>query len=218
MDGVHDLGGMHGFGPVDTADDGPFHDDWEVHFHALTRVLGVHGLYTADENRYVRERTHPAAFLRADYYEQRLLPLERLLVERGVLDDGEVDARMAAGTDRLPVRSDPELAARVREAIATDSSFEREPKPPRFDPGDDVVVRNVHHDGHTRCPRYVRRAHGVVEAFHGTQRFPDAVTDGVDVGEPLYSVRFAASELWGDGHPDGDEVVLQLWEPYLRDP
>lgn len=217
MNGVHDMGGMHGAGPVDTDDTDPFHHEWEERFHALTRVVGVHDLYTADENRYMRERLAPAEYLRAGYYEQRLLPMERILIDRGILSAGDVDARMADGAS-IPERTDPELAERVRENLATNSSFERDPEPPQFELGDEVVVKNMHPEGHTRCPQYIRRAQGVVDEFHGTQRFPDASAEGNDVGDPLYSVRFTAREVWGDEHSESDALVLQLWESYLRAP
>lgn len=215
MNGVQDMGGMHGFGPVDPEDDDPFHHEWEEAFHAMSRVVGVHDLYTADENRYMRERMDPGEYLRAGYYEQRLLPMEWLLVERGILSEGAVEERIEGG-EPVPERSDPELVERVRSSLASNSSFERPPRTPQFEPGDEVVVRNFHPEGHTRCPRYVRRARGVVEEYHGTQRLPDASAEGEDVGDPLYSVRFSAREVWGEDHRDSDALVLQLWERYLR--
>lgn len=216
MNGVQDMGGMHGFGAVATDDDSPFHHEWEVQFHATTRVLGVHGIYTGDENRHMRERQAPAEYLRAGYYEQRLLPTEWLLIEAGILEEGAVDARIEAD-DEVPVRTDPDLVERAREAIASNSSFECGSADPSFDVGDDVVVRNFHPDGHTRCPRYVRRAQGVIEDYHGCQRYPDESVDGETVGEPLYSVRFSAREVWGEQRSETDTLVLQLWEPYLRE-
>lgn len=240
MNGVHDMGGMHGFGPVATDDDGPFHHDWEVTFHALQRVLGSHGLYTGDEHRALRERMAPAEYLRAGYYEQRLLPIEWLLIEAGVLEEGAVDARIAAtdadgdgvetgtsGAGELDAdesetrrsgqeRTDADLVDQVRASIARNSSFECGSQDPAFEPGDEIVVRNIHPDGHTRCPRYVRRAQGVIEDYHGTQRYPDESVDGEPVGAPLYSVRFTAREVWGNDREETDTLVLQLWEPYLR--
>lgn len=215
MNSIHDMGGMHGFGSVATDDDGPFHHEWEETFHGVTRVLGVHGIYTGDENRHMRERLAPAECLRAGYYERRLLPAEWILIEAGILEEGDVDARMEATTE-VPERTDPELVDRAREAISTNSNFHCGDAEPAFDPGDDVVVRNIHPDGHTRCPRYVRRARGVIDTYHGSQRFPDESIDGEPVGEPLYSVRFDAREIWGEDHSDRDSLVLQLWEPYLR--
>lgn len=215
MNGVHDMGGMHGFGPVATDDDEPFHHEWEELFHATTRVLGVHGIYTGDQNRYMRERMDPAEYLRAGYYEQRLLPTEWLLVEAGILEAGAVDEWIESG-EEVSERTDPELAERARENIASNSSFECGSHEPSFDVGEEVVVRNVHPEGHTRCPRYVRRARGVIETYHGSQRFPDESIEGEEVGAPLYSVRFTAGEVWGEDHDDSDTLVLQLWEPYLR--
>lgn len=215
MNSIHDMGGMHGFGSVATDDDEPFHHEWEETFHAVTRVLGVHGIYTGDENRHMRERLAPAEYLRAGYYEQRLLPAEWILIEAGILEEGDVDARMES-PEAVPERTDPELVDRARESITSNSSFHCGDDEPAFEPGEDVVVRNIHPDGHTRCPRYVRRAQGVIDAYHGSQRFPDESIDGEPVGRPLYSVRFDAREIWGDDHSDRDSLVLQLWEPYLR--
>lgn len=222
MNGVHDMGGMHGFGSVATDDDSPFHHDWEVPFHALMRVIGSHGVYTGDEHRNLRERLPPDEYLRAGYYEQRLLPIEWLLVQAGILEAGEVDARIDrardAGEERIqiPERLDPDLVEQVRASIASNSSFEHGSENPAFEPGDRVVVKNMNPDGHTRCPRYVRRAEGVVEKFHGCQRYPDESIEGDTVGKPLYSVRFTAQEVWGEDHSEADSLVLQLWEPYLR--
>ena len=216
MNGVHDMGGMHGFDAVETDDDSPFHHEWEEQFHAMSRVLGVHGIFTGDENRYMRERQAPAEYLRAGYYEQRLLPTEWLLIEAGILTEGAVDERIA--TDQsVPERTDQDLRKRVRESITTNSSFEHGSAEPAFELGDDVVVRNIHPDGHTRCPRYVRRAQGVIDEYHGCQRYPDGSIKGETVGEPLYSVRFSARDVWGEQRNETDTLVLQLWEPYLRE-
>lgn len=222
MNGVHDMGGMHGFGSVATDDDSPFHHDWEVDFHALMRIIGSHGVYTGDEHRNLRERLPPDEYLRAGYYEQRLLPIEWLLVEAGVLEVGDVDARIDEarnaddGRIDIPERLDPAIVEQVRASIAANSSFEYGDEQPAFEPGDRVVVKNRHPNGHTRCPRYVRRAAGVIEDSHGCQRYPDESVGGNTVGKPLYSVRFTAREVWGENHSETDTLVLQLWEPYLR--
>jgi nitrile hydratase len=218
MNGVHDMGGMHGFGSVDTDEDTPFVHDWEPTFNATKKVLGVHGVFSMDERRYSRERLDPVVYLSAGYYEQRVLALEDLLVDRGVLDEGEVDERAEGIGDELPRREDPELAAKAAEKVRMDSSFARDPESEQFEPRDEVVVRTMHPEGHTRCPRYVRGASGVVVESHGTQRFPDASAEGEDVGVPLYGVEFTARELWGEDHPESDTLVLELWERYLREP
>lgn len=221
MNGVHDMGGMHGFGSVDPDDDEPFHEEWEKRLFELERILGVHGLCILDKRRHLIEQLPPAVYLAAGYWERRFLRTERMLVDLGILEPGEIDERMgeldqvATGTDG----SDPGLADQVSEALSSNSTFERDPKPPQFEVGDAVVARNIHPEGHTRLPRYVRRSRGEVTEFHGTQMLPDAAARGdTDVGEPLYTVRFESSELWGDEHAGSDAVTLHLFEPYLRDP
>lgn len=217
MDGVHDMGGMHGFGPVEQ-DEAAFHEPWEREFWAAKKVLGLHGLFNKDQNRAARERMAPIEYLRAGYYEQRVIALERQLVDAGVFTAEELRERVRAFRDDDPPlaeRTDPERARQAREAMARDSDYTREPVEPHFDPGDAVMVRNDHPVGHTRVPRYARRARGVVERHHGTQLFADANARGEDRGEPLYSVRFEAEELWGPNADGPGSVVLELWEPYL---
>lgn len=221
MNGIHDMGGMHGFGPVDPTDDEPFHSEWEKRAHALKVVLGVHDLYTTDESRSLGEQLPPEIYLSAGYWEIRgLITTEQLLIRHDILEPGEVDDRME-NLDHVDVSdtSDPDLVDRVNTAISSNTTFDREPKSPQFAVGEEVVARNVHPEGHTRLPRYVRRARGEVIDFHGTQMLPDMAAEGnSDVGEPLYSVRFESRELWGEEYPHPDSVVLQLFEPYLREP
>ncbi|MFC7165266.1 SH3-like domain-containing protein [Halospeciosus flavus] len=89
---------------------------------------------------------------------------------------------------------------------------------PTFEVGDEVTVKRDHPDHHTRCPRYVRGVTGTVEAYRGTHVFPDDSARGDEHGEPLYNVRFAAADLWGEAYTDADAVHIELWEPYLHDP
>jgi nitrile hydratase len=71
--------------------------------------------------------------------------------------------------------------------------------------------------GHTRCPRYVRGAVGVVEAVRGTDRLPDRAVYGERVEpEPVYSVSFGSADLWGSGEEPPWTVRLDLWESYLE--
>jgi nitrile hydratase len=87
---------------------------------------------------------------------------------------------------------------------------------PRFKPGDRVVARNVHPVGHTRLPRYVRSRQGVVDRDHGVFVFPDTHALGLgNAPQHVYSVRFAARELWGPAAPANDAVYVDLWDHYL---
>ena len=220
MNGIHDVGGMEGFGPVDTAEhDDTFHEEWEgVAYATFVAGLGS-GTFGIDAFRHSIERMPPRDYLAASYYDRWLTGITRLFVERGVLDPEAVEARVrafAADEATVPDREAPELlgelGAGVREAYDSDGTDSE----PAFDTGDRVVVRNHAPSGHTRCPRYVRRAEGVVGAVRGDHTLPDAAAHGDERSEPLYNVEFTATELWNERGRSGDTVSVDLWESYLR--
>jgi nitrile hydratase subunit beta len=217
VDGVHDMGGMHGFGAV-VPDGEIFHADWEPRLFALTRVARMAGL-TAGHSRAVIESMRPDAYLAASYYERWLWGLERRLELGGTLAPGDVEAavpRIADGP--LPQRSEPELAERVVEAQRGGGPLPMA-SGPRFRPGDHVRVRRMHPEGHTRCPRYVRGAVGVVERVHGDDLLADAVARGEDGPvEAVYAVRFRSEDLFGTGEEPPYRVLIDLWESYLEEP
>ncbi|MEF8790421.1 MAG: nitrile hydratase subunit beta [Haloarculaceae archaeon] len=223
MDGVHDMGGMHGFGPV-PEDDAQFHAEWERAVYGMDKIAKAEGTFNIDEKRHAIERMDPAEYLGSTYFERWLDGLERLLVEKGHVTEAELEAareRVADAEDPeaiVPEREDEALVRAVREAFAADSDFEREGPDPSFEPGDPVRVRNDHPAGHTRSPRYVRRAEGEVVSVHGTHVLPDASAHGEERAEPLYSVRFDAAELWGPDREADDAVHVDLWESYLEEP
>lgn len=218
MNGIHDLGGMHGFGAVPVDEDTSFHADWERRVFALNRLLAMQGVYAVDEFRHGVERMPPATYLDATYFERWLDSLERLCVEKGVIDaEALAECEMTIRTGELAEReqNDPELAHAAREGLETDRFSAVEDGPaPRFAVGDEVVVRNRHIEGHTRTPRYVRRARGTVRRIHGSYPVADAVARGEDDVEPLYSVRFDADELWA-GDTDADALCIDMWDRYL---
>jgi nitrile hydratase len=226
VNGVHDLGGMHNFGPVVIERGEPvFHHPWERRAFALTLAAGFLGRWNLDETRYARELMPPAEYLAASYYERWLWALERQLVAAGLVDPQELEVRLRGGEARAP---DPPAssrpagvrvleAAQVDRVLRTSRSHRLEVDlPARFRPGQAVVTKNLHPAGHTRLPRYARGKRGVVERDHGVWVFPDAHAAGLGK-QPArcYGVRFTARELWG---PDGDpraSVALDLFEPYL---
>lgn len=248
MDGIHDVGGMDGFGPLaiddeeansDTdhaSDDGtdrhdgydghdgyePFHDRWEgIAYSLFVATLG-NGIANIDEFRHSIERMDPDRYLQASYYNRWTTGLSRLLLESRTIDPVEFWVRTAAfeaGEGRVPERTDPGLVSDLAVGVAEAYGFEREFQEPRFDVGEEIRVRNDHPAGHTRCPRYVRRARGVVESHRGTFGLPDANAHGQDHGhptaEPLYEVAFDARELWGADADTNLTVTLDLWESYL---
>ncbi len=85
---MNDVGGMHGFGPIDTSDPGgAFHHEWEARVFALNRLLMKAGIYNLDEFRDAVERMDPAGYLQASYYERWLHGVETLLAEKGITVD-----------------------------------------------------------------------------------------------------------------------------------
>lgn len=221
VDGVHDMGGMDGFGPVDIDDDAKFHEDWERLVFGLVRLLRMQDVYVVDESRYGIEQMPPRDYLDASYFERWLASMERNLREKGVIEEGDIEERLHDLRREDPPPSDgstpsDELIALVVEEFRTDAAFDRDPQEPRFAPGEAVRVRNIHPDSHTRCPRYVRRCRGTIADVRGTYVVPDDVVRGKETAEPLYSVRFGAGELWGPDAEADDWVSIDLWERYLQ--
>ena len=84
-----------------------------------------------------------------------------------------------------------------------------------FTVGEPVRARLSAASGHTRLPLYVRGRSGVVHAVRGEFPLADALArDGVSRPEALYSVRFAARDLWGADAGD-HHIYLDLYESYL---
>jgi nitrile hydratase beta subunit len=227
MNGVHDLGGMHGFGPVTREEHEPvFHAPWEAAVMAVQRAVTRGGVASIDEFRHAVERMDPARYLGSTYYERWLDGLCRLLVEKGVVTAEALKARAAffAEHPEAPVQASalagspapPAAAVPADAGDAREPSFRREPeRPRRFAAGAAVVTRNDHPRGHTRLPRYARGRRGVVVADYGTQVFPDASAGGREEAQPLYCVRFDARELWGPAASATEAIHLDLWESYL---
>lgn len=224
MNGVHDLGGMHGFGPIKVEESEPvFHTPWEKHVFGIAFVMLSQGLCNLDEFRHAIERMNPIHYLGSTYYEHWLAAMETLLVEKGMVTAAELKSRVeqlasASVEEAVPKQANPELADRLVQLVQKGASTQREgSKLPRFKPGDRVVVRNRHPSGHTRCPRYARGAHGIIERVHGTFIFPDTnAHGGGEQPEAVYSVQFDSRKLWGPDYPGPDSVYLDLWESYLE--
>jgi nitrile hydratase len=222
MDGIHDLGGMQGFGPVEREANEPvFHAPWEAEVLAIMRAGGSRGLYNIDEFRHGIERMDPAHYLRATYYEKWLDGITRLLVEKGVVSEADLAARAEFFRARpgAPAREAVKgpLPAGARASWDwLQSSVRDAPGAPRFKPGDAVVTRHVHPHGHTRLPRYVRGKRGVIHRLHGIHVYPDTNAHGQgEQPQPLYSVRFEGRELWGESAEPNEQVHVDCWESYL---
>jgi nitrile hydratase subunit beta len=217
VNGIHDLGGMQGFGPIEREEHEPvFHARWEGRVRAMMTVGLRLGVYNLDEFRWAVERMDPARYLAAGYYEKWLSAIERLYIEKGVITREEMDDRLDRAGPAPPALGNPPDVRRVLNPAPS------EPRatlhgPPRFSPGDPVVAKNVHPRTHTRLPRYVRGKRGVVERLNGAYALPDRNALGLGQHpEYVYSVRFEARELWGTGAPPRDRVYIDLWETYLE--
>ncbi|HEX7835924.1 MAG TPA: nitrile hydratase subunit beta [Kofleriaceae bacterium] len=222
MNGMHDLGGMHGFGPVVAEPDEPvFHADWERRAFGLTLAMGAWRRWNLDMSRSEREQMAPADYLTTSYYEHWLFGLERLLIKHGfVAPDELARVQRSEPTPGEPAAMKdgalrPEGVPRMlrnRRAARLD-----DPVPPKFRVGQAVVARNLHPTGHTRVPRYVRGRRGEVAIDHGVFIFPDTHAAGEgQKPQHVYSVRFAAQELWGATASPRDSVYVDLWDDYLE--
>jgi nitrile hydratase len=211
VDGIHDLGGMHGFGPVRVEADEPvFRAPWEGRVFGMGFVMGALGIANADVFRHAIERLDPVAYLTASYYGRWLSAIERLLVEAGVLGPRELEARLA-GTVAAPhpppalARTGPPGARRDVDTAA------------RFALGDTVRTRNSHPEGHTRLPRYARGRRGTVVRVHPAWVFPDTNAHGRgEEPQYVYAVRFEGRELWGEDAEAATAVHVDVFESHLE--
>jgi nitrile hydratase subunit beta len=214
MNSIHDMGGMHGMGPVVIEPDEPvFHAQWEARVLALQLACNFLGRWNIDMARYARERIPPAEYLAATYYEKWLRGLETLLVEQGLVTREELETGQeseATGVAALQA-SGVALYLRNRRHARLDDAV-----PPKFKRGDPVLTHNDHPVGHTRLPRYARGRRGVVDRDHGVFIFADTHAMARDKKpQHCYSVRFAARELWGAGASARDSVYVDLWDDHL---
>jgi nitrile hydratase len=233
------MGGMHGFGPVAREHDEPvFHAEFERRTFALALAMMGSRSFNVDEYRRTIERMPPAQYLAASYYEKWLYALEHLLIEKGVVARREIDVVMEAlravggsnDAHRAAVRGiDAQQGSHAADPGASDSAalsaalgggarslrFDRSFRP-RFKSGDRVIARNLNPEGHTRLPRYARGHHGTIHRDWGIFVFPDTHAHGGGTKpQHCYAVEFDGRELWGEDHPAGERVYIDLWEDYL---
>ncbi len=217
MNGVHDMGGMDGFGKVVPEPNEPvFHAAWEARVMALVRAMGAAGAFNIDTSRFYREALPPHVYLGSSYYKKWLLGLENLLVDKGFVGADEVQAGHALKSTKAPKRG--KFTADQVERIMVRGKFGRDPQAPAlFKAGDRVRAKNIHPATHTRLPRYVRGHVGVVERDHGCHVFPDSASR--EAGENpqwLYTVVFESPELWGADADPTVKISIDAFEPYLE--
>jgi nitrile hydratase beta subunit len=217
MNGVHDMGGMQDMGPVSHEKDEPvFHAAWEGRVYALNRAAAAGGKWNLDASRYEIEKIPPADYLRMSYYECWYVRLVELLIKRDMVTRAEIESgRPASGSPK----ANPAMNTKNLPSVFVPANPER-PKAgvsPRFSVGQQVRARNMHPTHHTRLPRYARGKQGTIQRDHGIFLFAD--TNAHFAGENpqhVYSVCFAARELWGSQASARDSVYLDMWDDYLE--
>ncbi len=202
MDGLHDLGGRQGFGPVvRQGHTEPFHNEAEIRIAAMWVRLVRHGVYNMDEYRHAIERMEPRHYMTASYYERTFTAVASLCVERGVFSAGELSA--AAGFE-VPL-SRPSREGRIADAQL-----------PEIQVGDRVRVKDNFVPGHIRMPAYIRGKEGVVVGVSPAYPYPDAHGHGLQSAwQRSFDVRFSSRHLWPDGAEDA-EVQVGVFHSYLQ--
>ena len=211
MEGVHDLGGMHGFGSVGAVaepDEPVFHEAWEGRTFGLMMATAGKGRRGATLRADI-EAMPPADYLAASYYERWAYGLEQALVARGVLTREEIDGRVADAAAPEPTVDEQFSARLLRGLQRKDHDWPAAPTA-GFAAGDRVTVRRMAPVEHHRCPRYLRGVAGTVTRVAGGFPRPG----GGDPSEALYTVRFDMADLWGDDAETGS-LYVDLWEGYL---
>ena len=218
MDGIHDMGGMHGFGKVEPEQDEPvFHAPWEGRCLALNRAMGAIGAWTHRRGPR-RHRELAAGCLFGELVLRQMgaavwktwsspaaLPAPTKLPPATRCDHGNrLDAQTHSG--RRAAHADARLfrspAASGRRASSSATACARK-----------ISIRQTH----TRLPRYARGHVGVIEAIRGCHVFPDSRSRTARGENPqwLYTVLFDGRELWGEAGDPTLKVSIEAFEPYL---
>ncbi len=214
MEGVHDLGGLGGFGPVRTPGSDATHtEEWEVRAQWLA-------LAACRSSRPWIERIDPPNYLATSYYGRWLRAAEMGAVGNGIVTAAELAASLETVRARieqgeLPVRANDPARARAVADYMTSTSPSAPAVSPRFAVGDAVVPKRMWQpDVHHRCPRYVRGVRGVIERICGVE--PLAGVRRAEVIEPVYTVRFESPAVWGDRSDEVPFAIhVDMWDSYL---
>jgi nitrile hydratase beta subunit len=215
MNGVHDMGGMQGMGPIQYEKDEPvFHARWEGRVYAMNRAMGAWRKWNIDAWRHDIELLPPADYLRMSYYEKWFAALEKRVVKYGFVTNEEVEnGKAASGSAKAIPALTPEMARMADRSIPSNNDRS---VAPLFHVGERVRARNLNPSGHTRLPRYARGKTGHIVRDRGVYAFPDTSAHFLgDQRQHVYSVRFAARELWGENASPRDSIYLDMWDDYL---
>ena len=218
MNGVHDMGGQQGMGPVEYEKNEPvFHAPWEARVYALTRAMRAWRKWNLDTDRHALELLPPVDYLRMSYYERWVHRLAAQVVQYGLVTQrGDGERKGGSGLN------EGHSGVQPRDVF------------PLAQPGNCLEPGSNRFDRRSRCASACAPATSIppaTRACHGTRAarpassseitasiiFPD--TNAHFQGEKrqhVYSVRFAARELWGETASPRDSVHLDLWDDYLE--
>lgn len=217
MKGGHDLGGRHGLGPINPepeSEEPVFHADWQRRVFGVTLATGLLGKWNIDESRYARESQHPADYLKNSYYENWLVGIEKLLVQKKLITEAELENLTAQPNSKRSI-APPDKNQAMALLNKGGPTLMNPSGEPSFAIGETVRAKKIHTQGHSRLPAYAQGAVGVIEANYGCHVYPDKNAQGERVGEYLYRVRFSGQQLWGS-EAENNEVLVDLWQPYLE--
>jgi nitrile hydratase subunit beta len=215
MNGIHDLGGMQGMGPIEYENNEPvFHAAWEARVYAMNRAVGATGKLKLGLRPPIENLT-AFDYLRMSYYEKWLASLTERMVVSGLVTRAEIESgHPAEGTAKItPALTAADVPAFMRRI----PPMRKDQVAPRFQVGQHVRARNINPVTHTRLPRYVRGKAGTIERDRGVATLPDTNVYGLgEKPQHVYSVRFSARELWGEQAAPQDAVYIELWDDYLE--
>ena len=160
--------------------------------------------------------------MRFSYYEKWLAGLTDLLVAKSIVTPEELTSLSAQpAAPELQQRRLP--AAKVAAVLSSGGPTLREEAGNgiAFELGQKLRVRRSGNlavaGGHSRLPAYVMGQVGTIITLHGNHVFPDSnAYRAGEAPEPLYTLSFAANDLWEDVESDQDQVMLDLWHSYLE--
>ena len=215
MDGIHDLGGKQGFGPIDVNEtETPFHHDWEGREWGMHQASG-NPSWTIDWWRHVRELIDPVDYLSRRYFDSWAQTDMAAYIDSG---DFTLD-ELLSGKSAVPIKKSATVMniQEIHQANADNAvRFDRPTdKPIKFAVGDTIVTKQFTQIHHTRLPAYARGMKGIIHAHHGAHLFPDQGAKGIEEAHHLYTVMFEARDLWLEAANSKDRVYLDLWESYL---
>lgn len=213
---THDVGGKPTTDPIDVhEDERPFKVDWEGRAWGINEALEGHPGWTLDWWRHIRELIPAEDYLTRPYFDQWMQVYAAMMVDSDVASIAEIASGKAVGAK--PNFGKPMGAADVPKISRQTRDFSRPAtQAPAFAMGDRVHTKIIPGTSHTRLPGYAMDKPGTVYACRGNHLLPDAGARGEERAEPLYTIAFAAADLWPEGKGKRDRVFIDLWESYLE--